>query len=1404
VDSDDITVSDPRPPTAELKLTLPPWVKPGAAVPISATAMSYIGTQVNGVSMTVVWNTPKAKGNLTITTDTNGTATGTIDLGALPPKNATQSGDTLTVNVEWIGPTRERITQRGTTSIQAAARRVNVQRNLDTVLPGVPFGVEVSVSSNEDGSELPGVPVSVTLSPKVIDPSGGCNTTSSCPTNLLSGSTDPAACQLSLHCIGQFILKACTADAQEQACTNITIGQNSTEWDAAPLSGYDSLSFKLAPGPAPDGAFDIGSTATLRLQNPWQGASLLLLWGNHELSQKLTRTQLPAGPLTFNISVGYECRGGCTVMALMSVPRLVGSSTPAVPTSKLFDPLAPHSHSYSTQLNVRENRSLNVSAAVASPNQTAAGVPSLAPGAQAPINVSVSFEGKPVPNAEVTIVAVDKAILDLVPYSLRDVAASVVLRLAADLSANDDTGMRVAPAAIPQVFAAALRRLLADPWVIPVTNVQPPRYPWKGQGKAPVDLSDEDYLAMLTSYLTYQSNRARRCSGTRCSGGDIGIAMDMVMAAMPMSKGAPGNSASRHYSAESLGETANDGSNASAGPPAATAPTSVRMQSEFVATPLFVAIRTAADGSGSVMFNAPPNLGTFVVRAYAVDGARALYGSSESKVVVRRVLSLTPSVPRFVRVGDKFEAGVIVTATALEPGAAPFPVTVTLQLTAPAPAAITLVGVASGQATLSPSSPQQEVRFRFSADAIGNATLLFSASDSQGASDALQLSLDVKEQQTAVAVATSFSLRGDDGVAPWQEGLDLPAAVPRSGSLDLIAGVGHLPAVNTMFQQTAEHVSRDYPSSYDAMALATWPSILSYYNQQLPGSAEPNVSFAFQTLSDLNTQQYGLLSSMPRGWSPNRANIVLNAWAAWLTTVHKAPTDQRFQGAWRKVVDMAGGWKQAAAVQLLQDAMDARQYSGSRSRYSDFYSIAWTRLAMGSGWSAPLCDRSNSMQGSARVCASSQDVQSDVSLERLVQEAPKQGLTVQLLTSLTLQAAKSSDPLITKTLDQVLSNLRVQGRTAYVSASPGGRSPAGLEVQALALRLLMGATPAQRGSEQLVQKLAAYVASEKAPEYLPFLASSRSPMAVSLAGLALSGYDVQVGSATPNLDLTASVAGTTLLSASFTGSNTSLVGSSTPWEDLPSPPGVLDFNVSGTGEASLAVSLTFVPQQLLTFPTYRGIWVEAAIQLQDPLTGGPTGGPLRKVPLASVVVITIQITTPDDLGPVTVEALMPGGLEPLDPNVATDVTSSCALGGLSINWRSAFWWWWWPVCPSQETRPSVVTFHYDYLTAGTSVLEIKAVAATVGEFVLPPIKAYADRQPEVMGMTAGGNFSVCATGLGAVGGGSGACGVELLPLAQAPVACPNNCSGNGACNLDTGACICNNRFSGSDCSTIEV
>lgn len=117
----------------------------------------------------------------------------------------------------------------------------------------------------------------------------------------------------------------------------------------------------------------------------------------------------------------------------------------------------------------------------------------------------------------------------------------------------------------------------------------------------------------------------------------------------------------------------------------------------------------------------------------------------------------------------------------------------------------------------------------------------------------------------------------------------------------------------------------------------------------------------------------------------------------------------------------------------------------------------------------------------------------------------------------------------------------------------------------------------------------------------------------------------------------------------------------------------------------MSASLHFIPAALLSYPTYRGLYVESALQLADPSTGRPTGQCLSSVPLGSVVALTVQVTSPDDLGPVTLTILIPGGLEPLDPNLETGGGGvgggSCAAALLAdVPWSS---FWPLPMCPAQ-------------------------------------------------------------------------------------------------------------------------
>jgi uncharacterized protein YfaS (alpha-2-macroglobulin family) len=150
----------------------------------------------------------------------------------------------------------------------------------------------------------------------------------------------------------------------------------------------------------------------------------------------------------------------------------------------------------------------------------------------------------------------------------------------------------------------------------------------------------------------------------------------------------------------------------------------VRLMSDFKVTPLFAVATTGAGGDATVAFAAPPNLGTFVVRAYAAsppDGeAPTLYGAGESRVVVRRGVSLLPSLPRIVRTGDTFEGGVIVTS----PGASgATKVTVVASIGGKAGAGRPVVlqsGAASDSTSVTVAAGgQEELRFKFTTRQVG-------------------------------------------------------------------------------------------------------------------------------------------------------------------------------------------------------------------------------------------------------------------------------------------------------------------------------------------------------------------------------------------------------------------------------------------------------------------------------------------------------------------------------------------------------------------------------------------------------------------------------------------------------------------------------------------------------------
>jgi hypothetical protein len=139
------------------------------------------------------------------------------------------------------------------------------------------------------------------------------------------------------------------------------------------------------------------------------------------------------------------------------------------------------------------------------------------------------------------------------------------------------------------------------------------------------------------------------------------------------------------------------------------------MRADFKTTAYFEAGKvTSREGKAHVHFKLPDNLTTFRLMAVAADQTD-FFGSGEAKITTSKKLMARPALPRFVRVGDTFEASVVLSSKEL-PDAE---VDVTLNALG-----VELKGDKSRRAKLTKGG-SVEVRFPVLAKAPGEATFEF-------------------------------------------------------------------------------------------------------------------------------------------------------------------------------------------------------------------------------------------------------------------------------------------------------------------------------------------------------------------------------------------------------------------------------------------------------------------------------------------------------------------------------------------------------------------------------------------------------------------------------------------------------------------------------------------------------
>lgn len=124
---------------------------------------------------------------------------------------------------------------------------------------------------------------------------------------------------LTLEVVGHYVLVAHLLDPDgHEAAAALSVGRSAAEWAESPLRELPPLWTRVAPVGGAD--FVVGGDAQLDVFNAFDGARLLLVWGNRLDTPKQTRQLLPPiGVSRHAIPLSDECVGGCQLVAVLSI-----------------------------------------------------------------------------------------------------------------------------------------------------------------------------------------------------------------------------------------------------------------------------------------------------------------------------------------------------------------------------------------------------------------------------------------------------------------------------------------------------------------------------------------------------------------------------------------------------------------------------------------------------------------------------------------------------------------------------------------------------------------------------------------------------------------------------------------------------------------------------------------------------------------------------------------------------------------------------------------------------------------------------------------------------------------------------------------------------------------------------
>ncbi len=719
----------------------------------------------------------------------------------------------------------------------------------------------------------------------------------------------------------------------------------------------------------------------------------------------------------------------------------------------------------------------------------------------------------------------------------------------------------------------------------------------------------------------------------------------------------------------------------------------------FATTAAFMPdVAVGPDGKAEVSFKLPDNLTKFRLMAVAVseDGA---FGNGQSDLEVSKPLLVRPGLPRFLSVGDRFDARAIVQALEAEHAG---DVDVELAVSGP----VVIDGAATQR--MSASAKATPVTFTARATEPGVATFAFKVTSkgaSSGVADAVEVSIPVtwpaaKRSASSAGVVAPTSTRETTTlkVPEWVRddvgGVTVTLTSTRLGEL--------LPGLDYLLQYPYGCVEQTTGGTLPLIAMTELQS-----NLELPGMTKDEVKVRAQAGIDrLRTMQTwsGGLSYWPGETSPHPWGSVYAGMA--LVRGSKLGLDVP-----ASVIERLSNY--------LRDVLRDQAASAQQEWHSE--------LSVVKPFAAYVL-----------ALAGTPEPSFNAAMFAAHDKLPDFG---KLLLALAITESHGERAMAEKLIDEVVANVRVDGERATLVREEDHYWYSTMDSDVRSLALLAMALQAVRPDDALIPKVQKGLLDARRG------GRWESTQDNAFAVLALA--KTFLASERPDAKFTAKVEldGQTWLETSMSGSDAGAKTVTLPMYLARKADGK-QLVITREGDAApMYFSLTFdyTPKEVPTKAISRGFGIERRYRIAD----GPHKGQVidaaqanQAVQAGDTVQVDLLIEAPTVRRYVAIDDPLPAGFEPVTLDFATARASAETLPEPDERWRQTSGEW---VFNHSEQRDDRVVLFSDMMPAGRHRYTYLARATTQGEFLAPAARVHEMYHPEVFAQTPASAVHVVAS-----------------------------------------------------------